>query len=183
MPPHPWRSGSPTIRLPVRWRSGSPTIRLPVRCRPAVPRTTALASPRAARAEALLRPGRRFPLRQRRRPPRQTAAPQAPCAGYSRLPVPALRFPDAPATRPLPSGRAPDDLARVPPRGRGGGASLSWTAHGASHFFVHHALPLSRAGVPGGAFRSRGRGSPPLLCRSVVGRQASCLWPRALPPS
>ena len=38
------------------------------------------------------------------------------------FPSPALRFPDAPATRPLSSGRAPDDGARVPPRGRGVGA-------------------------------------------------------------
>ena len=43
-------------------------------------------------------------------------------------PSPALRFPDDPATRPLSSGRAPDDGARVPPRGQGGGAPSPWAA-------------------------------------------------------
>ena len=110
-----------------------------------------------------------------------TAAPQAPCARCSRLPVPSAPVPrrsgyPSAVARPRPGRRRP----RPPTRP---GWRRSPTLDGASHFFVRHALPLSRAGAPGGAFRSRGRDSPPMLGRSVVGRPASCPRPRAMPPS
>ena len=110
-----------------------------------------------------------------------TAAPRAPCARYSCLPVPGAPVPrrsgyPSAVVRPRPGRRRSRPPARP-------GRRRSFAPEGASHFFVRHALLLSRAGAPGGVFRSRGRDSPPLLRRSIVGRPASCPRPRALPPS
>ena len=88
-----------------------------------------------------------------------TAAPRARCARYSCLPVtgaPVPRrsgYPSA-VVRPRPGRRRSRPPARP-------GWRRSFAPDGASHFFARYALPLSRAGAPGEAFLSRGRGSPP----------------------
>ena len=100
-PPRP-RLLAPAIHASPSRRSGSPTLRLPVRCRPAAPRMTSPAFPRAAGAEALPCPGRRTAL------PTSSSTTRCPSPGPA---CRAGRFGPA-AAAPRPCSAAPSSDAR-----------------------------------------------------------------------